>query len=53
KRNHNSHVHRVGNAANRAYYTYYSLHPSIRQSQWTFHNGHHGVIKGWHDIDES
>lgn len=52
KRNHNSHVHRVGSFANKAYYTYFSYHPSIRHSAWVFHNAHHGVRDGWRDYYE-
>lgn len=50
KRNHNSHVHRVGEYGNRAHYTYFSYHPSIRNLAWAFHNAHHGVEHGWRDI---
>lgn len=47
KRNHNSHVHRVGGFADRAFYTYYSYHPSSRHSSYNFHGRHHGVPKTW------
>ncbi|EPR78721.1 hypothetical protein SLOPH_1032 [Spraguea lophii 42_110] len=43
KREHNSHVHRVGNHATRAYYTYFPYRPGERQSQWAFHLLRHGV----------
>lgn len=47
ERNHNSHVHKVGGFADRAFYTYYSYHPSSRHSTYNFHNRHHGVPKTW------
>lgn len=47
ERKHNSHVHRVGGFANRAFYTYYSYHPSSRHSTYNYHGRHHGVPKSW------
>ncbi|KAM0677805.1 hypothetical protein BDAP_001656 [Binucleata daphniae] len=48
-RHHNSHVHRVGGLADRAYYTYFSYHPSSRHSAYNFHNRHHGVPANWNN----
>ncbi|KAM0673133.1 hypothetical protein GVAV_003480 [Gurleya vavrai] len=48
-RHHNSHVHRVGGLADRAYYTYFSYHPSSRHSAYNFHARHHGVPKSWNE----
>jgi len=47
KRRHNSHVHREGGVSDKAYYTYYSHHPSSRHSQWSFHEYQHGVPRLW------
>lgn len=46
-RHHNSHTHKVGGPANKAYYSYYSYHPNSRHSQFNFHDAHHGVPKLW------
>lgn len=48
-RHHNSHVHRVGGFGDKAYYTYYSYHPSSRHSMYNFHGSHHGIPKSWND----
>ncbi|KAM0687218.1 hypothetical protein COBT_001544 [Conglomerata obtusa] len=52
-RHHNSHVHRVGGFADRAYYTYFSYHPSSRHSAYNFHNKHHGIPNSWQDESPS
>ncbi|TBU01683.1 hypothetical protein CWI37_0653p0030 [Hamiltosporidium tvaerminnensis] len=48
-RHHNSHVHLVGETSNRAFYTFYSYHPSDRHSTWAFHAYHHGIPLRWAD----
>lgn len=48
-RHHNSHTHKVGGFANKAYYTYYSYHPNARYSAWNFHGRHHGIPKSWNE----
>lgn len=47
KRKHDSHTHRVGGTADKAYYTYYSNHPSSRHSAWSFHQFQHGIPAHW------
>lgn len=55
ERHHNAHVHKVGGFADKAFYSYYSYHPSSRHSMYNFHGRHHGVPKSWadEDIEES
>ncbi|EJW03479.1 hypothetical protein EDEG_02175 [Edhazardia aedis USNM 41457] len=48
-RHHNSHTHRVGGFGDKAYYTYYSYHPSSRHSAYNFHGKHHGIPPTWNE----